>query len=441
MREGSLEAPTRHPLDWKSEDFWNPGALERELERVFDICHGCRRCVSLCQAFPQLFDLVDNSPTMEVDGVAKTDYDKVVDQCYLCDLCYQTKCPYVPPHQWNVDFPHLMLRAKALRHRRGETTTAAKLISNTRLVGKLASIPVVVEAVNWANRQPAFRGLVEKTLDVHQDAQLPSYHTPSARSRLKKNQDSGSSAVAAGPTSGKVAIFITCYGDHNHPRMVEDLVAVLRHNGVAVKLLARESCCGMPKLELGDLDTVEKYKTANLPVLAAAVNEGWDLIAPIPSCVLMFKQELPLMFPDDADLQKVKRAFFDPFEYLMHRNAAGLFNTDFKHELGKIAWQVACHQRVQNIGPKTRDVLNLVPGTEVITIERCSGHDGTYGVKKASYGFARKIAKPVENRVRQAQPAHFTSDCVMAGAHIAHGLGHGTEAEHPISLIRKAYGI
>jgi glycerol-3-phosphate dehydrogenase subunit C len=441
MREGSLEAPTRHPLDWKGEDFWNAEALERELERVFDICHGCRRCVSLCQAFPQLFDLVDNSPTMEVDGVAKADYDKVVEQCYLCDLCYQTKCPYVPPHPWNVDFPHLMLRAKANKHRRGETKASAKLISNTRMVGKLASIPVVVEAVNWANQTPAMRGLLEKTMDVHRDAQLPKYYAPTARRRLKKNQDSGANPVAAGPTTGKVAIFITCYGDHNHPRMVDDLAAVLRHNGVAVKLLARESCCGMPKLELGDLDTVEKYKNANLPLLIEAVNAGWDLIAPIPSCVLMFKQELPLMFADDANVQKVKRAFFDPFEYLMLRNAAGLFNTDFKQGLGKIAWQVACHQRVQNIGPKTREVLNLVPGTEVITIERCSGHDGTYGVKKSSYGFARKIAKPVENRVAQAQPAHFTSDCVMAGAHIPHGLGNGTEAEHPITLLRMAYGI
>ena len=441
MREGSLEAPTRHPLEWKGDDFWNQGSLERELERVFDICHGCRRCVSLCQAFPVLFDLVDNSPTMEVDGVAKADYGKVVDQCYLCDLCYQTKCPYVPPHEWNVDFPHLMLRAKAHKHRRGETATSARLLSNTRMVGKLASIPVVVEAVNWANRTPAFRGLLEKTMDVHREAQVPGYHSPTARRRLRKSQDNGGNPIAAGPTSGKVAIFITCYGDHNHPRMVEDLAAVLRHNGIAVKLLCRESCCGMPKLELGDLDTVEKYKNANLPVLIEAVNEGWDLIAPIPSCVLMFKQELPLMFPGDNDLQKVKRAFFDPFEYLMQRNAAGLFKTDFKHELGKIAWQVACHQRVQNIGPKTRDVLNLVPGTEVITIERCSGHDGTYGVKKNTYEFARKIAKPVETRVRQAQPAHFTSDCVMAGAHIAHGLGDGTQAEHPISLIRKAYGI
>jgi Fe-S oxidoreductase len=375
-----------------------------------------------------------------VDGVDKADYMKVVDQCYLCDLCYQTKCPYIPPHEWNIDFPHLMLRAKAIKHKNGETSASAKLISNTRTVGKLASIPVVVEAVNWGNKQPIVRSVIEKTLDVHRDAQLPEYHSKTATKLLRHLQADGP-AVAAGPTTGKVAIFVTCYGDYNHPKMVEDLVAVLQHNGVQVKILKKESCCGMPKLELGDLDTVEKYKDANLPILIEAVNEGFDLIAPIPSCVLMFKQELPLMFPGDEKLQAVKRAFFDPFEYLMHRHAAGLFKTDFKSELGKIAWQVACHQRVQNIGPKTRDVLNLVPNTEVITIERCSGHDGTYGVKKDTYAFARKIAKPVETRVKQADPQHFTSDCVMAGAHIAHGLGDGKEAEHPISLIRKAYGI
>ncbi len=442
-REGSLEAPTRHPLEWKTDDFWNVDSLNKELERVFDLCHGCRRCVSLCQSFPTLFDLVDNSPTMEVDGVEKADYMKVVDQCYLCDLCYQTKCPYIPPHEWNIDFPHLMLRAKAVRHKNGETKLASKLISNTRTVGKLASIPVVVEAVNWGNQQPVLRNVIEKTLGVHRDAQLPKYDSNTGRKRLKhlKSPTFDYPAIPAGSTTGKVAIFITCYGDYNHPKMVEDLAAVLQHNGVQVKILKKESCCGMPKLELGDLSTVEKYKEANLPSLIEAVNEGFDLIAPIPSCVLMFKQELPLMFPNDEQIQAVKRAFFDPFEYLMHRHGAGLVKTDFKTELGKIAWQVACHQRVQNIGPKTRDVLNLVPNTEVVTIERCSGHDGTYGVKKDTYALARKIAKPVETRVKQAEPQHFTSDCVMAGAHIAHGIGDGKEAEHPISLIRKAYGI
>jgi glycerol-3-phosphate dehydrogenase subunit C len=439
-REGSLDAPTRHPLDWKNPEFWDASALEKEMERVFDLCHGCRRCVSLCQSFPTLFDLVDESTTMEVDGVAKADYGKVVDQCYLCDLCYQTKCPYIPPHEWNIDFPHLMLRAKAVHFRKEGAPMSAKLLSSTTTVGSLASIPVVVEAVNWGNRQPALRGVMEKTLGVHRDAQVPAYHSPTALKKLKQD-DSGDNAVAAGPTRGKVAIFVTCYGNHNHPQMVEDLVAVLRHNDIPVKLIRQNQCCGMPKLELGDLESVDAYKQRNMPPMSDVVNDGWDIIAPIPSCVLMFKQELPLMYPDDAQVLAIKRAIFDPFEYLMHRQTAGLLKNDFRNELGKVAWQAACHQRVQNIGPKTKQVLELVPGTQVTTIERCSGHDGTYGVKKATYDNARKIAKPVENRVKQSEAQHFTSDCVMAGAHIAHGLNDGTTAEHPVTLLRKAYGI
>jgi Fe-S oxidoreductase len=439
-REGSLDAPTRHPLDWKNPQFYDQAALDAELERVFHICHGCRRCVSLCQAFPTLFDLVDESSTMEVDGVAKSDYAKVVDQCYLCDLCYQTKCPYVPPHEWNVDFPHVMLRAKAAAHRRGETKTSARILSSTTTVGRLATIPVVVEVVNAANRSGLGRKLLEKTLGVHPDARVPAYTSRTARKRLK-NLDGAGDAQPAGRTRGKVAVFATCYCNFSQPEPVEDFAAVLRHNGVAVKLVEREVCCGMPKLELGDLESVEKYKKQNIPVLAAAIRDGWDISATIPSCVLMFKQELPLMFPDDEDVQLVKRHIFDPFEYLWQRHQAGLLKTEFPNALGKIAYHAPCHQRVQNIGPKTRDVLALVPGTEIQTIERCSGHDGTYGVKAKTYAFSRKIAKPVEARVEQIAPAHFASDCPMAASHIAHGLGDKPPAESPIGLLRKAYGI
>ncbi|GAA0723544.1 heterodisulfide reductase-related iron-sulfur binding cluster [Dokdonella soli] len=441
-REGSLDAPTRHPLDWKNPEFYDQGALDAELERVFQICHGCRRCVSLCNAFPTLFDLVDESSTMEVDGVAKSDYAKVVDQCYLCDLCYQTKCPYVPPHPWNVDFPHVMLRAKAARHKRGETKLAAKILSSTTAVGKLASIPVVVDVVNATNRAKLTRKLLDKALGVHPDARLPTYHADTARRRLR-HFDAGHAVDVkpAGRTRGKVALFATCYCNVSQPQAVEDLAAVLRHNGIAVELVQREVCCGMPKLELGDLDSVARYKEKNVPVLAAAVRDGWDITAAIPSCVLMFKQELPLMFPEDADVQLVKRHIFDPFEYLWQRHQAGLLNTEFPNALGKVAWHAPCHQRVQNIGPKTRDVLALVPGTEITAIERCSGHDGTYGVKRSTYAISRKIAKPVEDRIRQAAPDHFASDCPMAGSHLAHGLGDRPAAESPISLLRHAYGI
>ena len=439
-REGSLDAPTRHPLDWKNPKFYDQASIDAELERVFHICHGCRRCVSLCQAFPTLFDLVDESSTMEVDGVAKADYVKVVEQCYLCDLCYQTKCPYVPPHEWNVDFPHLMLRAKAAAHKRGETGFGAKVLSSTTMVGKLSTIPVVVQTVNALNRAPAARKLLEKTLGVHRDARVPEFVRPTARKRLK-HLDGQGDAQPAGRTRGKVALFATCYCNVSAPQSVEDLAAVLRHNGIATKLVEREVCCGMPKLELGDLDAVAKYKEQNMPVLAAAVRDGCDITAAIPSCVLMFKQELPLMYPDDEDVQLVRRHIFDPFEYLWMRHQAGLLKTEFANALGKIAYHAPCHQRVQNIGPKTREVLALVPGTEVQTIERCSGHDGTYGVKAKTYAFSRKIAKAVESRVQQIAPAHFASDCPMAASHIAHGLGDNPRAESPISLLRWAYGI
>jgi len=446
-REGSLDAPTRHPLDWKNPEFYDQDALDRELERVFDICHGCRRCVSLCHAFPTLFDLVDESATMEVNGVAKADYAKVVDQCYLCDLCYQTKCPYVPPHDWNVDFPHLMLRAKAIQHRRGETTLAEKILSSTTAVGRLASIPIVVDAINAVNRAKPARKLLDQAFGVHPDARLPEFDARTARRRLKKldgSSDANSASAdvqPAGRTRGRVALFVTCYCNHSHPESVEDLAVVLRHNGIAVKPVEREVCCGMPKLELGDLDTVAKYKEKNIPVLAQAVRDGWDLTAAIPSCVLMFKQELPLMFPDDEDVQLVRRHMYDPFEYLWLRHHAGLLKREFANPLGKVAWHAPCHQRVQNIGPKTRDVLALIPGTEVQMIERCSGHDGTYGVKTATYPIARKIAKPVEARIAQFAPDHFASDCPMAASHLAHGMGDRPVAESPISLLRKAYGI
>lgn len=439
-REGNLEAPTRHPLGQDQPGFWDHAALEAEQARVFHICHGCRRCVSLCQAFPTLFDLVDASPTMEVDGVAKADYAKVTDQCYLCDLCYQTKCPYTPPHPWNVDFPHLMLRAKAVHFREQGAPLSARILASTRQVGRLASLPGVVDVVNAANRHPAARQLLEKTLDVDARARVPTYHAPTARQRLKHLRSSGE-ARAAGRTRGKLAIFATCYCDHSAPDVVQDLVAVLAHNAIPTALVERESCCGMPRLELGDLDTVRQYKEANIPVLARMAREGWDFTAAVPSCVLMFKQELPLMFPDDPEVALVRERFFDPFEYLMERHRAGLLNTDFKQPLGKIAWHVACHQRVQKIGPKTREILELVPGTEIVTIERCSGHDGTYGVKRATYALSRQLAKPVERRVTEAAPAHFTSDCPMAAGHIAHGLGDNPPAEHPLSLLRKAYGI
>jgi Fe-S oxidoreductase len=441
IREGNLEAPTRHALDWKNPEFYNEDALFAELERVYDLCHGCRRCVSLCQSFPTLFDLVDESDTMEVDGVKKEDYWKVVEHCYLCDLCYMTKCPYTPPHEWNIDFPHLMLRAKAVKFKKGDVKTRDKILTSTDTVGKLAGIPVVSGIVNAANKKSAARKLLQSVLQVHVDARVPDYHSKTLRKRLVEKIGVTAQGEAAGPTKGKVAMFVTCYGNRNEPVIGEDLVAVFEHNGIPMTLAQKEQCCGMPKLELGDLEAVDKAKQANIPVLAKLVDEGWDIVAPVPSCALMFKQELPLMYPEDEAVQKVGKAIFDPFEYLMHRHKAGKLNTDFKTSLGKVAYHAACHQRVQNVGSKTKELLSLIPDTEILPIERCSGHDGTYAVKKEMYESSMKIVRPVVNQVKKAEVDHYGSDCPMAGHHIEHGLKDGSQTQHPISLLRKAYGI
>ena len=441
MREGSLEAPTRHPLDWKNPDFYDEEKLLAEMERIFDICHGCRRCVSLCDAYPTLFDLVDESSTMEVDGVAKEDFWKVVDQCYMCDLCYQTKCPYVPPHEWNLDFPHVMLRAKAVQFKKGERRIAHKLLSNTKVQASVGTLPVVSNLINASNRSKPIRKVMEKVMDLHPDAHLPDFHSKTLRRREGGRTPLAAEAKPAGPTRGKVALFATCYCNANTPGIGQDLIRVFEHNGIPVRLTDKEECCGMPKLEQGDLDTVEKYARKNIPELVRLVDEGWDIVAAIPSCVLMFKQELPLMFPDDADVQKVKQHMFDPFEYLVHRHKAGLFNEDFKQPLGKVVWQVPCHQRVQNIGPKTRDVLALVPDTQVEMIERCSGHDGTYGVRADTYERSQKIARPVVSRVKRMEPDYLVSDCPMAATQIANNLDLPNPESSPLTLLRKAYGI
>jgi Fe-S oxidoreductase len=441
MKEGSLEAPDRQPLDWQNPQFYDKDSLYAELERVYDICHGCRRCVSLCDSFPTLFDLVDESETMEVDGVDKADYMKVVDQCFLCDLCAETKCPYLPPHEWAVDFPHLMLRAKAQKFREKDTKWRDRLITSTDPIFDTLSIPGVAQLANAAAGSSALRKLGDKAVGIHPEAPLPNFSPRPLNKRLDTEIGATLTPRPCERTTGKVAIYITCYGDHNEPQVVEDLIAVLNHNGIPVKILKDAKCCGMPKLELGDLSKVASLKDKNLPLFLEAIEAGYDIIAPIPSCVLMYKQELPLMFPEEADVEKVKKAFFDPFEYLVLRHKAGLIDTGFDKPLGKVAYHVACHQRVQNIGMKTREFLNLIPGTEVTAIERCSGHDGTYAVKSETYEKAMKIARPVVNRVKQAEADTFGSDCPMAGRLIAHGMEDEGAAEHPITMVRRAYGV
>lgn len=453
--EGNLEAPTRHPLDWKNPDFYDEDKLHTEMERIFDICHGCRRCVNLCAAFPTLFDLVDASPTMEMDGVNKADYAKVVDQCYLCDLCYMTKCPYVPPHEWNLDFPHTMLRAKAVKFKNGGVTAGEKFLASTDTHGSFAGIPIVVQAANAINSTSLARTAMEKTLGVDKNAWLPTLANKKFRPNALPSPTPAAAAKDGNASPGKVALFATCYINYNEPGIGHDLLAILAHNDIPYILVEKEKCCGMPKLELGDLESVNASKEANIPVLYRLAEQGYAILSAIPSCTLMFKQELPLMYPDDPQVQAVKAAMWDPFEYLIARKKDGLLKTDFLHALGTVSYHIPCHGRVQNIGKKTEEMLKLIPGTTINTVERCSGHAGTYGVKKDSHEIAMKIGKPVFKAMTQDKngtPADYiSSDCALAGHHIAQGIDELRQAHpsanpepilaHPISLVRKAYQI
>jgi glycerol-3-phosphate dehydrogenase subunit C len=446
LKEGSLEAPTRHPIDWQSPDYGDEPKILAEMERVFDICHGCRRCVSLCNTFPTLFDLVDEGATGEVESVPKEKYWDIADQCYLCDLCYVVKCPYVPPHPWNVDFPHLMLRAKAHQFRDGKMKHPVrdKLLSSTDRNGKLATIPIVVQAVNASAKSKPLRALGEKVAGVDKDAWLPQFAPRTFRPNAAK---SAPHPVRDGErTPGKVAIFSTCYVNYNEPGIGHDLVKILDHNAIPYAIVEKEACCGMPKLEQGDLDSVKALKEKNIPLLARLAREGYAIVTAVPSCTLMFKQELPLMFPHDTDVNTVRDAMFDPFEYLMARRRDGLLKTEFPKALGKVAYHVPCHSRVQKIGLKTKEALESIPGTEVLVIERCSGHAGTWGVKAEFHAASLKIGRPVFRQVADFAPAYFTSDCAMSGHHIEEGLGtlEGApkpQLEHPLTLLRIAYGL
>jgi len=334
-----------------------------------------------------------------------------------------------PPHEWNVDFPHLMLRAKAIQFKKGETKKSYKVLTSPKQVGSVASKPVIAPIVNWSNSNKTIRKITENIMGVHADAVVPKYHSKTLTKLFVEDKT---------VSKFKVAIFGTCYGEYNDPKSVIDLVDVLRHNNVEVKLIKNTQCCGMPKMELGDLETVIKYANENITPLKKLVEDGYKLIAPIPSCVLMFKNELPMIISDNEDIKLISKAFFDPFEYLSFLNDSAQFDTNFSAIDKEVLYQMACHQRVQNIGSHTKKILGLIPDLDVNIAERCSGHDGTYGVRKETHTYAVTIGKPVAKKITDNTDL-VVSDCVMAGNHIAHIATQNIEAIHPITLVKMAY--
>ncbi len=445
MREGSLDAPTRHPIDWQNPDFYDEYKLEAELERVFDICHGCRRCFNLCDSFPILFDLVDESPTGELDGVNKADFKKVVDACTLCDLCFMTKCPYVPPHEFNLDFPHLMLRARAIEAKKGEISFAdkelAKTDRNAKLAGPLAPI------ANWATRtsNKFTRGILEKVAGLDARAELPEY---SSASLINAANASTPEINRDAPGFGRKAVlYATCFTNYNDPDPGLAARAVLARNGIET-VVVHPHCCGMPMFEQGRIDEVAKSAKIVSDALVPWIDKGYDIIALVPSCALMLKFEWPLIVTDNANVKKLSQATFDLSEYVVHIAKKHGMAPGMSPVPGGISLHIACHSRAQNMGQKATEMLKLIPEAEVHVVERCSGHGGAWGFKKPHFDTALKVGNPVARAVDNGGKAFVTSECPLAGVHIQQGVNAlGSDQpkpeliKNPIQLMAKAYGI
>ncbi|SFK46386.1 heterodisulfide reductase-related iron-sulfur binding cluster [Methylocapsa palsarum] len=451
MSEGGLAAPSRHPLDWRSPDFYDEAKLDAEARRIFDICHGCRRCFNLCDSFPRLFDLVDACANGELDTVESKDFKPIVDACTLCDMCYMTKCPYVPPHEFNLDFPHLMLRYRAVEAKKGEEGLADRELAKTDRNGKLAAY--FAPLANWTTRlgHKTARIVVEKAAGLDRRAWLPSFVSKSLVDRAADSQGDADSQGAVNrdaPAHGrKAVIYATCYANYNDPDIGLAARAVLAKNGVETEVV-HPRCCGMPLLEQGEIGEVAKAAKEVASAMRPWIEKGYDVVALVPSCALMLKSEWPLILPEDEDVKLLSKAAYDLSEYVVGiARKEGIAPGMQPVAAGGVALHISCHSRAQNIGQKARDLLRLIPEAKLQVIERCSGHGGAWGCKTGNFETALKVGAPVARQVAEGGKAIVTSECPLAGRHIAQGvenLGGADKPElyaHPIQLIAKAYGL
>ena len=446
MREGSLDAPTRHPIDWQSEEFYDEARLDAEMHRIFDICHGCRRCFNLCDSFPRLFDLVDNAPTGELDSVDSKDFKPVVDACTLCDMCFMTKCPYVPPHEFNLDFPHLMLRYRAVEARKKGVGFFDRQIAATDRNGRVAG--AVAPLANWATREGngLTRPLMEKVGGIHREARLPEFH---GRTFAMRAKDETPAVNREAPGFGRKAVlYATCFVNYNNPDIGTAARRILALNGVETEVVY-PACCGMPQLEQGEIGKVADSARKVSQALKPWIDKGYDVIALVPSCALMLKFEWKLILPDDADVARLAQSTFDISEYIVDIAKKNGLAPGLKPLEGGITVHLACHARAQNMGPKAAELLRLIPDTKVSVIERCSGHGGSWGVTKDWFEVALKVGKPVSRQAARNGHPHVVSECPLAGDHIVQGMERLDDADaavparahHPVELLARAYGL
>jgi Fe-S oxidoreductase len=415
-------------FDLTRPQFWDSAAVETELRRVYDICNGCRRCLPLCPSFKVMFDRLDVDA---VDGDAEklptADLKEVVDLCYQCKLCFN-HCPYTPPHRWAVDFPRLMLRARAAEGKRAGVSRQDRMLGNTALVGKFGSLAAPLS--NWLNELSVHRAFMQWIVGIHRKRTLPRFHRPTFSTWFRRRRKTGKVG------SKKIALFATCTVEYNAPAIGRAAVAVLERNGVDVTL-PEQRCCGMPYLDGGAVDECRALVRDNVRTLAAAVREGRQIVSPGPTCSYMLKQEYPWL-DGSEDARLVAANTRDLFEYLAQLHAEGGLDTRFSRPVGRVTYHVPCHLRAQNIGTKSADVLRIIPGADVDVVERCSAVDGTWGFKTQYFELSLKVAAPLFEAVKTGAPTVAT-DCPLAALQIAQGTG--VEARHPVQILAHAYGL
>tara|TARA_B100002051_G_scaffold65915_1_gene62478 strand:- start:1772 stop:3109 length:1338 start_codon:yes stop_codon:yes gene_type:complete len=439
--EGGLRAPERDPVDWKSEDYWDLEKIDEETRRQFDVCHGCRRCFNLCDSFPKLFDLIDESETFELDSVDSKDFKPVIDACTLCDMCFMVTCPYVPPHEFAIDIPKLMLRHRAVNYKKGKVKFREKIIAEIDRNGKLGTkVKTLSNAITSLKNKPS-RYILEKTLDIDKRAKLPKF-SKKVKSNLEVNERA--------PSYGEKAIlFSSCYGTYHNTEIIKSANNVLKHNGVDLASFY-EGCCGMPQLEQGNIERVAKQAKTIASKLIKYVEKGKKVIAPIPSCALMLKSEWPLISPSDDNIVRLAEATMDIDEYIIYLSEKyGLAEGMKPLDDPNITVHLSCHSKAQNIGPKSAQMLRLIPSSNVKVIERCSGHGGSWGVKKDNFDTALKIGKIPTKNVMKFNSKYFASTCPLAGEHMKQiseieetkDLSIIQKAYHPIQLLAFSYGF
>lgn len=407
-------------------------SLDKELLRIADICHGCRRCFTLCPSFEVLFKGLD---VAEVDGDAeklpKKVLDDFVDLCYECKLCVSpAQCPYVPPHRWMVDIPHLVLDARRIRGVEGGIPLRERLLSQPDRLGKL-SRPVAPLA-NFVNSLPVARWAMEKSIGVHREKHLPTFVWETfTRWFEKRPRPRVESPVA------KVVLFPTCTVEWNRPEIGKAAVQVLEANGVEVAV-DYPHCCGMPFFDVGDVEAAQKARQGMVDALKGWVEKGYTVVTPGPSCSLMMKKEYPWLAPGDETTAKVAKATRDLCEFLMELKGAGKLKTDFPKAPASVAYHLPCHLSVQRIRFKASDLLALT-GAKVTVVEKCSGHDGTWAMKTEYFEESMKVGRKLFDPLVAAKADVIASDCALASVQIRQGTGQ--PVLHPIEVLRDAYGL